>query len=539
MKKRIRKFLLEIILLLLIFNLQKVGIAHAEFIDDEKSVNNTLNAGTLDFAISAGDYSPVPLTPGIPAIRSASIIDSGSLSFNYDIHTVQTGGSNDFCNALNLEAKLDGITKYNGSLLGFVLSPAVLFGGSDSWDFIAKFDSTDPSLQNKTCDFNLVFRSWQTDSDGTWGFKDQEVLGNSVSSGHWVALVISNISHFIGTPGSPNQMKATVSWNTNEQATSNLKWRIDPDPSWTALTADTMADQTHHSRDIDGLLPETTYYVEVESADSAGNSATASYSFVTGILITGVDWYDDIVINEFLPNPIGDDAALMPGGEWIELYNRGSSTHDLQDWYLTDFDGHKLYLASGLNIAPGEFMVVYRNGDPNFDLDNSFLGDEVNLYSSTGELVDEHFYSVAWSEEVLENKSIARYPDGTDDWFDPIPSPGGPNVLEVQLLPTPTPSLEFSLRNDKKTVAFTVSNISAFEKISYEIVYDSIGEDKGIAGSADLAGENTFSRNDLLLGSCSGIEGKVCTYDEGITKLRCKVTLDGLTQVILEEEIDY
>ncbi len=30
-----------------------------------------------------------------------------------------------------------------------------------------------------------------------------------------------------------------------------------------------------------------------------------------------------IVINEFLPNPIGKDNDLMPGGEWVELYNKG------------------------------------------------------------------------------------------------------------------------------------------------------------------------------------------------------------------------
>jgi len=367
-----------------------------------------------------------------------------------------------------------------------------------------------------------------------------------------VLPVISNVSHFIGTPGSPNQKKATVSWETNEPATSNLKWRTDPADPWTALTVDTIADQTHHSRDIDGLLPEATYYVEVESADSAGNSATASYSFNTSDLRAGVDWSDDIVINEFLPNPIGNDTALMPGGEGIELYNRGSSTHNLQSWYLTDFEGSRLNLTlgnitssnsstTGFDIAPGEFMVVYRNGNSNFELNNSFGGDEVNLYSSTKILVDQHYYSVAFGDEVLENKSIARYPDGTDNnWFDPIPSPGRPNVLEVQPLPTPTPSLEFSLRGDKKAVSFTVSNVNAFEKISYEIVYDSIGEDKGIAGSADLNGENTFSRSNLLLGTCSEIEGKVCVYDEGITKLHLKATLfSGSVETVLEKGIDY
>lgn len=380
------------------------------------------------------------------------------------------------------------------------------------------------------------------------------ITGVTLSTAASFGSVPLNISHFIGTPGSPNQKKATVSWDTNEPATSNLKWRTNPADPWTILTEDTTADNTSHSRNIDGLLPETTYSIEVESADSAGNLATSLYSFATSSERSGAPWADQVVLNEFLPNPIGDDNALMTGGEWVEIYNKSDTeTFNLTGWYLTDADGdgHKLYMTlintitfdpatSGLNIGPHEFFVIYRNNDPTFDLDNSFWGDEVDLYSSTDLLVDQHFYSVAFGDEVLENKSFARFPDGTNNWFDPIPSPGRPNVLEVQPWPTLTPSLEFSLRGDKKAVSFTVSNINAFEKINYEIVYDSNNGEKGIAGSVDLSGETAFSRNDLLLGSCSGIEGKVCVYDEGITKLHLKVTLvSGGVETVLEKEIDY
>lgn len=107
-------------------------------------------------------------------------------------------------------------------------------------------------------------------------------------------------------------------------------------------------------------------------------------------------------------------------------------------------------------------------------------------------------------------------------------------------VPLPNPSLEFFLTDDKKAVSFTASDIKDFQKITYEIIYDSTNGDKGISGSADLTGENAFSRSNLLLGTCSEIEGKVCTYDEGITKLHLKVTLvSGGVETVLEKEINY
>ncbi len=126
--------------------------------------------------------------------------------------------------------------------------------------------------------------------------------------------------------------------------------------------------------------------------------------------------------------------------------------------------------------------------------------------------------------------------DESDNIFDPAEEPA--------LMPTPTavptPTVDFSLRADKHAVLFTANDIKDFQKITYEIIYDSTNGDRGIMGSADLTGENTFSRSNLLLGTCSEIEGKVCTYDEGITKLHLKVTLtSGGSGTVLEKEIDY
>jgi len=158
----------------------------------------------------------------------------------------------------------------------------------------------------------------------------------------------------------------------------------------------------------------------------------------SGTPATSPPYLQEIIINEFLPNPAGNDDADKLGGEWVELYNRSDSAVDVDGWYLYDaFDTHALPINSGrtntgnTQVPNHGFLVVYRDGDSDFSLDEDAGGDTVRLYNgsiSTGTLVDSHIYT----GPVAENKSIARYPDGTDTWYDPIPTPGGPNQLEPE-----------------------------------------------------------------------------------------------------------
>jgi hypothetical protein len=544
----IKRSFFKLVLLSIFCLVPLVGSTNAVYLDTESSNNNLFSAGSLDFSLtSLSGFTPLPLAPGVSASRSALVSNEGSLGFNYDIRSVKTGGNDDFCNALNLEVKFDGLTKYNSSLLGFVLSPAVLFGGSNSWEFIVHFDSTDPSLQNKTCDFNFVFKGWQIDSDGSWGMTDEEILANTVNSGDWTAPVISNIQHLIATPNESNEPKAVVTWETDELATSNLKWRIDSGP-WNFLSEDTTADQIIHSREISGLLPSTVYKFRVISKDSSGNENISGPNLLeTDGARGGLGGIGKIVINEFLPNPTGDDNALMPGGEWVEIYNRGSNLRDLSGWYLTDFGGHHLEITtsntvssnnttSGLIIAPQEFLVVYRHGDSDFDLNNGPLGDMVNLYTSSGWLVDYHAYTVVFGDEVLENKSFARFPDGSNFWFDPVPTPGEPNVLETLLL---TPSIDLDLSADKKTVSFKVKNIKEFKKLSYELAYETAIKTEGILGEKELDNQDEFVKENIILGTCSS--GGTCVYHLGIKEIKLKVILVNQEngEEILEKSLNY
>jgi predicted ribosomally synthesized peptide with SipW-like signal peptide len=176
----------------------------------------------------------------------------------------------------------------------------------------------------------------------------------------------------------------------------------------------------------------------VDNLQGFSDTKTISNTVNSGTWTIAPPSAPDIVINEFLPNPSGSgtDGDSMPGGEWVELYNRGTATGDVNNWVLYDSDdSHELDVTSantdtgGTTIAPGGFLVVYRNGDSDFALNNSG-GDSVRLYnasiSSGGTLIDSYIYTT----NASDGKSFARIPDGSNNWVDPIPTPGSPNKME-------------------------------------------------------------------------------------------------------------
>lgn len=147
-----------------------------------------------------------------------------------------------------------------------------------------------------------------------------------------------------------------------------------------------------------------------------------------------------IVINEFLANAIGNDADRKKNGEWIELYNLGDKEVDVGSWAFYDLHDENELLITELNtdtgstiIKPKDFLVVYRNGNKNFNLNNTF-GDSIRLYDkSIGNkrtLIDIYAYTV----DSPEGKSFALVPDGSTNWVDPSPTPGEPNSLEGENL---------------------------------------------------------------------------------------------------------
>ena len=360
--------------------LMPVFVAQASFQDEEKSQNNSVSATSLDAEVTVGEddwqnpETAKNLLPGETVTRSAEIKNVGGLDFQYKLSFEKISGDDDLCSALQLKAKQNGDSVYTGKLNDFKYNVGHLnLGDEDNWTFeiILPIDA-EKSLENLDCNFSFKYIAWQkTFLIPTQGWVDEEIIdNNNVHSGDWA------------------------------------------------------------------------------------NSG-------------------DIVINEFIPNPVGDDnnkivdaECINAGecGEWVELYNKGNQDIDVNGWYLYDNnDDHELEITAsnadnnsntsdgGETIVPaGGFLVVYRNGDGDFALNNS-KADAVRLFdgeiSGGANLIDEHSYdgrdhnilpttpnnnnsnnySGGSGDSIPEGKSFVRYPDGADNWIDPVPTPGDKN----------------------------------------------------------------------------------------------------------------
>ncbi|MDO8435922.1 MAG: SipW-dependent-type signal peptide-containing protein [bacterium] len=112
------------------------------------------------------------LSPGGSFSQFATIKNVGSLDFQYTARVEKTSGDDDFCNALNLEALLEGATNYSGDLLDFVSSPVVYSSSADEWEFIISLP--EDADAESSCGFDFVFSGWQTNLPSFGGFSDIE-----------------------------------------------------------------------------------------------------------------------------------------------------------------------------------------------------------------------------------------------------------------------------------------------------------------------------------------------------------------------------
>jgi len=113
----------------------------------------------------------------------------------------------------------------------------------------------------------------------------------------------------------------------------------------------------------------------------------------------------DIKINEFFPDPQGDDNAMMPYGEFIEIYNGGNGEVDLAGAYFKDSGNHKLYVTDtttidGTKIEANSYLAVYMNDFSGFL--NNIDFEEIMFYDRDGNLIEKVSYAeskegLSWS----------------------------------------------------------------------------------------------------------------------------------------------
>jgi hypothetical protein len=137
-----------------------------------------------------------------------------------------------------------------------------------------------------------------------------------------------------------------------------------------------------------------------------------------------------LVITEFLSNPIGDDRAALPGGEWVEIYNIGKTAADVEGLQLADARNttvtvSDVHFVGSSVVAPQNYLVLYLNGKTLLNNDGA---DAISLLAG-GKTLDRVSY-----DGSREGVSWSRQADGS--FIFSIPSPGKENPADNDSLHT-------------------------------------------------------------------------------------------------------
>jgi hypothetical protein len=449
----------------LIVFIMEVAPTSSFLFDDETSSDNKVSTGTLAIDMRSGQSNfisnPLGLEPGDSVARDVYAQKLGSADMNYKSQfEILPGSDSELCNALEVRAWhnwYDSLPSFPGDHSSRHMD-LKYSGYLPNLEVINDFDSLDPY-------FNNVF----------YGQNE-----------HWFYYSVS-----LPTDASPLLQNKVCNFNIITT-------------SW-----------------------------QVGGAEGFGFHDTTTLG---SVIATGT-WSPEnlVVINEFIPDPIGDDNASKPGGEWVELYNNGDSDFDLAGWALYDaYDTHELTITTsnsdnngnpldgGETIIPAHgYLVVYRNGDNDFALNNTG-GDSVRLYNdviASGILIDSHVYTGT----IPESKSFARSPDGVGAFVDPVPTPGRSNVIDQADL---DPSIK-AWRKDANYLNMAILDGLNYENAQINVIYDR--DEAGEQTQDGFSKTATIDRNNLYLEDLYfGTESSGSLYPHyDINNIEIEVILSG------------
>lgn len=333
--------------------------------------------------------------------------------------------------------------------------------------------------------------------------------------------------------------------------------------------------------EVIGLNSSTTYYFAIKASDEAPNTSGLSNILSASTVAGSTVNAGDIVINELMW--MGSSQGTTD--EWIELRNMTDHDIALDNFYMTRYNGTTdlamLTIPVGKTIsAHGYFLISHFVASASrlintttvdyqttaVSLSNTTLS--VKLYDTGSNLIDSAWngttpreglqVTTAGSQKYYSMERTSIPGDGTNqlnwyscidaasttDYFDGGTDERGtpraqnrsenepynryynvtnpiPTITPLAIVATPEASL--TLADDKKTVSFSVNNISGYDKLSYELSYYAFSNAKGLVGSdIDISTQDKFEKNELDLATCSG---EVCTYDQDVKNFKLIVTL--------------
>jgi hypothetical protein len=164
--------------------------------------------------------------------------------------------------------------------------------------------------------------------------------------------------------------------------------------------------------------------------------------------ILTIDGFSQLYINEILTAnvTVNPDNDYQNYGDWIEIYNAGSSPVNLLDYTITDdIDNPGKYrFTHSIYVDAHDYKLIWADGydnwsHTNFSLDND--GEYIALISPGGTITDYVTY-----DKQIPDISYGRAPDGSSNWvYFAKPTPEYSNSPNGTAGPIQSPDVSFSL----------------------------------------------------------------------------------------------
>jgi DNA/RNA endonuclease YhcR with UshA esterase domain len=240
---------------------------------------------------------------------------------------------------------------------------------------------------------------------------------------YWTTTMTEGKENILTVPNEPP--KAVIDAMTEALVGEEIKFdasdSADPDNQSLIILWDFGDGQTSNLISLTHKFSQAGIYkIILTATDSQGAQDTASINLTIKNNLNKqlvVSLGDEIIINEFLPNPEGSDEK-----EWIELKNISNEEINLSGWQIDDSEGgsRSHTIPEGTLINPNGFLLLERQ-KTKIALNNTT--DSVRLFNNTGDLISQIDY-----EGAKEGLSYALEKNG--NWFwSKAHTPGQENVI--------------------------------------------------------------------------------------------------------------
>lgn len=234
---------------------------------------------------------------------------------------------------------------------------------------------------------------------------------------------------------------------------------------------------------------------------------------------------DDLIISEFIPNPVGSDD-----NEWIELYNASDEEINLYAWQLDDQEaGSKAYEFSTSTVILAKDFLLLAREETKITLNNS--SDSVRLLNPLGGVYQEVVY-----EKIPEGKSYA-WDFENNEWAINDPSPGVQNIFIEDL----KDDVSTEILAQGEEIIYGIAEIKDLEKnqeiITQGIAINNVNSDERSLYLADynflevnfeeIVEIYSYYKNfpDIKIGDLVTVQGKISKLDD-LPRVKIKIAED-------------